>query len=117
MKRTLRGRPKRPLACSFPKAACVALRDSQLRRNLSKATSTIRAKREGVVGEVPDWQELRESGRAIKDAALVALDRHLSVARGRRRRCRRRCPLGATTALKGARSWRTSHGRTVWTRW
>ena len=55
----------------------MALRDSQLRRNLSKATTTIRAKREGVVGEVPDWQELREAGRAIKDSALVALDRHL----------------------------------------
>ncbi|HEV2874843.1 MAG TPA: LUD domain-containing protein [Thermoleophilaceae bacterium] len=62
---------------TFPKAAGVALRDSQLRRNLSKATSTIRAKREGVVGEVPDWQELRRAGRAIKDTSLFALDRHL----------------------------------------
>ena len=34
---------------SFPKAASVALRDSQLRRNLANATSTIRAKREAVV--------------------------------------------------------------------
>jgi L-lactate dehydrogenase complex protein LldF len=63
---------------SFPKAAGVALRDSQLRRNLAKATSHIRAKREGVVSEVPDWQELREAGRAIKDSALAALDQHLS---------------------------------------
>jgi iron-sulfur cluster protein len=63
---------------SFPKAASLALRDSQLRRNLTKATTTIRAKREGAVSEVPDWQELREAGRAIKDASLVALDRHLS---------------------------------------
>ena len=62
---------------SFPKAASVALRDSQLRRNLTKATTHIRAKREGVVGELPDWQELREAGRAIKDASLVALDRNL----------------------------------------
>jgi iron-sulfur cluster protein len=62
---------------SFPKAASVALRDSQLRRNLTKATTHIRAKREGVVGELPDWQELREAGRAIKDSSLVALDRHL----------------------------------------
>ena len=62
---------------SFPKAASVALRDSQLRRNLTKATTHIRAKREGVVGELPDWQELREAGRAIKDASLGALDRHL----------------------------------------
>ena len=78
MKRTLRGRPSRPLAHdSFPKAASVALRDSQLRRNLTKATTHIRAKREGVVGELPDWQELREAGRAIKDSSLAALDRHL----------------------------------------
>ena len=62
---------------SFPKAASVALRDSQLRRNLTKATTHIRAKREGVVRELPDWQELREAGRAIKDASLVALDEHL----------------------------------------
>jgi L-lactate dehydrogenase complex protein LldF len=63
---------------SFPKAASVALRDSQLRRNLTKATTHIRAKREGVVGELPDWQELRSAGRAIKDSSLTALDRHLS---------------------------------------
>ncbi len=61
----------------FPAAASVALRDSQLRRNLAKATGTIRDKRAGVVGELPDWQELRSAGRAIKDASLVALDRQL----------------------------------------
>src|SRR5919106_1097761 len=64
---------------SFPDAASVALRDSQLRRNLAKATSTIRAKRAGVVGELPDWSELRRAGRAIKDSSLAALDRHLSL--------------------------------------
>jgi iron-sulfur cluster protein len=62
---------------SFPQAASVTLRDSQLRRNLTKATTTIRAKREQVVGELPDWQELRSAGRAIKDTSLAALDRHL----------------------------------------
>jgi iron-sulfur cluster protein len=62
---------------SFPKAASVALRDSQLRRNLTKATTHIRAQREAVVGELPDWLELREAGRAIKDSSLAALDRHL----------------------------------------
>jgi L-lactate dehydrogenase complex protein LldF len=76
--RPLRVRPSRPPAHgSFPKAAAVALRDSQLRHNLAKATSHIRAKREGVVAEVPDWQELRASGRAIKDRALHSLDDHL----------------------------------------
>jgi L-lactate dehydrogenase complex protein LldF len=62
---------------SFPKAASEALRDSQLRQNLTKATTTIRAKRAAVVDEVPDWMALRASGRAIKDASLVGLDRHL----------------------------------------
>jgi L-lactate dehydrogenase complex protein LldF len=62
---------------SFPKAASVALRDSQLRRNLSKATTHIRARRAEVVDEVPDWAALRSAGRAIKDAALAALDRYV----------------------------------------
>jgi L-lactate dehydrogenase complex protein LldF len=62
---------------SFPDAASAALGDSQLRRNLATATSTIRAKREAVVGEVPDWAELRRAGRAIKDASLGSLDRAL----------------------------------------
>ena len=74
-----RGRPSRPLAPSgFPKAAGVTLRDSQLRRNLAKATGTIRAKRAAVVGEVPDWSELRLAGQAVKDAALASLDDQLA---------------------------------------
>src|SRR5215207_2870962 len=64
-------------SAGFPRAASVALRDSQLRRNLAKATTTIRAKRAGVVGEVPDWEELRQAGRALKDSALASLDTQL----------------------------------------
>jgi iron-sulfur cluster protein len=64
---------------SFPSAASIALRDSQLRRNLAKATSTIRAKRQSVVDELPDWAELRAAGRAIKDSSLSALDQQLSA--------------------------------------
>ncbi|MBA3263085.1 MAG: iron-sulfur cluster-binding protein [Thermoleophilaceae bacterium] len=64
---------------SFPDAASVALRDSQLRRNLAKATGTIRAKRASVVGELPDWQELRSAGRALKDRSLVDLDAQLEL--------------------------------------
>jgi L-lactate dehydrogenase complex protein LldF len=63
---------------SFPAAARVALRDSQLRRNLGKATSTIRAKRAAVVGELPDWAELRSAGRAVKDSTLLRLDSELA---------------------------------------
>jgi L-lactate dehydrogenase complex protein LldF len=61
----------------FPVAARRALGDAQLRRNLAKATSTIRAKRARVVAELPDWEELREAGRAIKAATLAHLDHYL----------------------------------------
>ncbi|MGH2949420.1 MAG: lactate utilization protein B [Solirubrobacteraceae bacterium] len=61
----------------FPAAAAVALRDSQQRRNLRKATRTIVAKRETVVAEVEDWEALREAGRRIKERALRHLDVHL----------------------------------------
>ena len=61
----------------FPEAAHEALADSQLRANLARATSTIRDKRARVVDELPDWEELRRAGAAIKDAALLELDTHL----------------------------------------
>ena len=46
----------------FPVAARRALADSQLRRNLARATGTIRAKRAAAVAELPDWEELRAAG-------------------------------------------------------
>ena len=58
---------------AFPDAARLALADTQLRRNLGKATATIRAKREAVVAEVPDWEQLREAGRALKAATMARL--------------------------------------------
>jgi L-lactate dehydrogenase complex protein LldF len=61
----------------FPAAAREALANSQLRRNLGHATATIREKRARVVGEVPDWEALREAGAEIKDRALRHLDVHL----------------------------------------
>jgi L-lactate dehydrogenase complex protein LldF len=61
----------------FPAAAREALRDTQLRHNLGHATATIRAKRAGVVSELPDWEELREAGAAIKDRALATLPEQL----------------------------------------
>jgi L-lactate dehydrogenase complex protein LldF len=61
----------------FPEAARAALGDAQLRRNLAKATGTIRAKRAQVVGELPDWAELRAAGAAIKDQVLAGLDGYL----------------------------------------
>ena len=61
----------------FPAAAREALGDEQLRRNLWVATHTIRAKRAAVVAERPDWEELREAGRAIKERVLRHLDDYL----------------------------------------
>lgn len=62
---------------TFQEGARVALANTQLRRNLGKATSTIRAKRARVVGELPDWEALREAGRAIKAHTLRHLDEYL----------------------------------------
>jgi L-lactate dehydrogenase complex protein LldF len=61
----------------FPEAAREALQDGQLRANLGHATTTIRAKRAAVVGELPDWQQLRAAGAAIKAATMARLDVHL----------------------------------------
>ena len=61
----------------FPEAAREALADRQLRTNMRNATSTIRDKRARVVAELPDWEELREAGRAIKADVLGNLDRYL----------------------------------------
>jgi L-lactate dehydrogenase complex protein LldF len=62
---------------TFSAAARKALADAQLRRNLGNATETIRAKRAAVVAELPDWQELRDAGQAIKVAAMQRLDSYL----------------------------------------
>src|SRR5262250_3086846 len=61
----------------FPVAARAALANTQLRRNLGQATATIRAKRAAVVAELPDWEELRAAGQAIKAQTMRHLDRYL----------------------------------------
>jgi L-lactate dehydrogenase complex protein LldF len=65
------------MTAGFPAAAKVTLRDAQLRRNLGKATTTIRAKRAGVVAELPDWEALRTAGEAIKRRAMATLPEQL----------------------------------------
>ncbi|MFH8375589.1 lactate utilization protein B [Streptomyces cyaneofuscatus] len=57
----------------FPRAAHQELGNGQLRRNLHKATTTIRAKRLNVTGELPDWEALRDAGSAIKTDAMNRL--------------------------------------------
>ena len=71
---------------SFPEAARAALADSQLRRNIGKATTTIRAKRAAVVEVRADWEALREAGQALRSARCVT---STAISRSWRRPCRR----------------------------
>jgi L-lactate dehydrogenase complex protein LldF len=61
----------------FAEAARHEVANSQLRANIRNATHTIRAKREEAVAEMPDWEQLREAGRRIKERTMRNLDRHL----------------------------------------
>jgi L-lactate dehydrogenase complex protein LldF len=61
----------------FPVAAKQYLADSQLRANLHHATSTIRAKRARVTAELPNWEQLRLAGEAVKDRVARHLDYYL----------------------------------------
>jgi L-lactate dehydrogenase complex protein LldF len=62
----------------FPEAAKQMVANSQLRRNVRNATDIIRAKRGRVVGEMPDWELLRDSANAIKNHTLRYLDHYLT---------------------------------------
>jgi L-lactate dehydrogenase complex protein LldF len=62
---------------TFPQAAARELGNAQLRANLGNATGTIRDKRARVVAELPDWQQLRDAGSAIKADVMANLDGYL----------------------------------------
>jgi len=64
-------------APDFPDAARRALGNAQLRRNVRHATEVIRTKRAAVVGEMVDWEELRDAAHEIKDHVLRYLDVYL----------------------------------------
>jgi L-lactate dehydrogenase complex protein LldF len=64
-------------APAFAAAAKDLLQNQQLRRNVRHATEVIRNKRAKVVAETPDWQELREAARRIKNHVLHHLDEYL----------------------------------------
>ncbi|SBV25384.1 L-lactate dehydrogenase complex protein LldF [Micromonospora krabiensis] len=57
----------------FPAAARRGLADPQLRRNLRHATTTIRGKSGAVIAELPDWEQLRAAGSAIKADVMARL--------------------------------------------
>jgi L-lactate dehydrogenase complex protein LldF len=58
-------------------AAGALMGDSQLRKNVRHATEVIQNKRSIVVGEMPDWQELRESGKRLRGHTMQHLDFYL----------------------------------------
>ncbi len=64
-------------ASPFPIMAKGLLEDSQLRKNVRHATEVIQAKRARVVGEMPEWEELREAGRQIREHTMRHLDVYL----------------------------------------
>src|SRR3954464_9084126 len=67
------------MASGFPQAARAELANPQLRANLAKATTTIRAKRARVVAALPDWEGLRDAGAAIKARAMATLPEQLEL--------------------------------------
>jgi L-lactate dehydrogenase complex protein LldF len=64
-------------APKFQTAAKVLVNDTQVRHNVRHATSVIRQKRAKVVGEMADWEQLRESGYEIKQHVMRHLDFYL----------------------------------------
>jgi L-lactate dehydrogenase complex protein LldF len=61
----------------FPIAAKAALGDTQMRKNVRHATDVIQAKRARVVAEMPDWEQLREAGKQIRQHTMEHLDFYL----------------------------------------
>jgi len=64
-------------APAFPIAARAAMKDVQLRKNVQHATDVIQTKRARVVSEMPDWQQLREAGKQIRQHTMQYLDFYL----------------------------------------
>ncbi len=61
----------------FPAAARESMQNAQTRKNVRHATGVVSAKRAKVVAEMPDWQQLRDAGGAIRQHALDNLDEYL----------------------------------------
>ena len=57
----------------FPEYAKEELKNEQLRSNLRFVTHAIRNKRARVTAELPDWQELRNTGEGVKNYVLANL--------------------------------------------
>ncbi|HEX7330619.1 MAG TPA: LutB/LldF family L-lactate oxidation iron-sulfur protein [Pyrinomonadaceae bacterium] len=62
---------------TFRENARAALADEQLRGALKNATSLFGERRKAAAASLPDWEELRNQARAIKDEVLGHLDKYL----------------------------------------
>jgi len=62
---------------TFGENARAALADSHLRGALKNATSLFGERRKAAAASLPNWEDLRSEARAIKDEALLHLDRYL----------------------------------------
>ena len=106
-----RSSPRRDDA--FPKRLGSSSRTRSCGRTSGTRPTTIRAKRARVVAELPDWEELRDAGKAIKADVLAHLDElPASSSRARSWRPAGRC-TGLATQPRRTRSSSRSHGRTV----
>jgi L-lactate dehydrogenase complex protein LldF len=65
------------IAPPFPEAALPILQNTQLRKNVAHATDVIQAKRNRLVAEKQDWQELRNSASTIRAHVLANLATYL----------------------------------------
>ena len=65
------------LAAPFPQAAFTVLRNTQLRKNVAHATDVIQGKRNRLVAEKTDWQELRSAASAVRAHVLENLGHYL----------------------------------------
>lgn len=64
-------------APAFPIAARAMVGNTQLRKNVRHATDVIQARRARVVGEMPDWQALRDAGASVRAHTMQNLPFYL----------------------------------------
>jgi L-lactate dehydrogenase complex protein LldF len=68
-----------PSAAQFPKNAEDALHDARLQAALSKLPDGLVAQRRAAVAAVPEFETMRDTARAIRDATLSDLATHLEA--------------------------------------
>src|ERR671935_3175647 len=68
-----------PTSHSFPENARVGLADPILQQALGLARTGFPQRRQEAIARLPEFEDLREEGRAIKDHALAHLDFYLEL--------------------------------------